>query len=308
MFDKGFYKLILILILLLDLLLLLFIGFSISFLKSRYKYMMEIILIPLSITFFFILLKRVKFYANFPNKTNQIEVKDKKVSNVLLNDKKYLITLSNDNKIVLLIKTKKYIFNLKSILKLLVAGPSLALLIYFFFTLKINDWFQELVATQSKFLLKYLFNLESIVLYSSEGDSYWSLLLVQNNESYSFDPMCTAIHVFSIFSGLIICIPKSQDPKTGEDIVWRKTKTLVLSISIIYIINLIRIIILIYFAYLGVPWNIFHTVVNYISGILAALIFLALLNAWLPEIFLSIYYLYPLFKIAKNRKKISGIL
>lgn len=142
--------------------------------------------------------------------------------------------------------------------------------------------------------------METYIAISPEEHYYWYLVILQTNVIYYFDPMCTAIHVFCIFAGVIIFIPKSQDIQTGTDMTWRKVKTLAISISIIYLVNLLRMLILIYFSYHGVPWNIFHTLVNYISGVFAAFFFIFLVQAWLPEMFLSLYYLYPKYKYRKR--------
>ncbi|MFX1364453.1 MAG: hypothetical protein ACFFCE_04865 [Promethearchaeota archaeon] len=107
--------------------------------------------------------------------------------------------------------------------------------------------------------------------------------------------MCAAVHIFSIYIVLIIFIPHSQDPSEKEDIIWRKSKILIISIGIIYILNLLRISLAISFLCSGSSSNFIHNLLNYFSGCIAALISIIFIYKWIPEFFISIYYLYPLF-------------
>jgi len=61
---------------------------------------------------------------------------------------------------------------------------------------------------------------------------------------------------------------------------------------------------LIYLDYIGKPWSIVHDLINDFSGIIAAVIIFIILYRWMPEFFLSIYYIYPAIraKIEKAKK------
>ena len=252
---------------------LLTVGFTIFSLRSENKYVMGLIILPSWILLNITIVKRIKILLK--NNEN-FKSRDLKNDKSLKKRVKYVIELNNENKVILRISQEKYIFPLKSIAFLILGGPIISLLLFLFFTLKINYWLPELVAIQSKFLLKHFFNINAEALISSEYNDIWYLRIAQNNHRFYFDPMCTAIHVFSIYTGMIICIPKSQDQDTRKLLYWRKTKTLVSSISIIYIVNLIRISSIIYGAHLGFSWGFFHDIINYISGIFAAFIFIFL--------------------------------
>lgn len=289
-------RVVLIIFVLLNILLFFFIGITITSLQSQDKYMMGIILFPLLIIVDLITFRKFNSFLCHC-KNDYIENLNDDSSSNLVN--KYQIKLSNDNKVALIIHQKKYIFSFLSIIVLLIGGPLLAIIIYMFFNLEINNWLPELIAIQSSYLLDLFFRINSEVLINSEIDNLWYLYIPQKKHSFFFDPMCTAIHIFSIYTGMIICIPKSLDPETAKTILWRKTITLFFSISIIHIVNLFRICFLIYGDYNGFPWELYHNLVNYISGAFAALLFIFLVKIWVPEMFLSLYYLYPTYKYNK---------
>jgi exosortase/archaeosortase family protein len=92
-----------------------------------------------------------------------------------------------------------------------------------------------------------------------------------------------------VFAGIIICIPHSQDPKTNEDIIWRKTKALLISSVIFYVVNVIRMLIQIYLYYIGYAWEDIHYSISAASSFIAAIIIL-LLHKWIPEFIISIIY------------------
>ncbi|MFW9877405.1 MAG: hypothetical protein ACFFG0_30315 [Candidatus Thorarchaeota archaeon] len=158
-----------------------------------------------------------------------------------------------------------------------------------------NFWLQEIIAKQAVFLSNNLFNMNLLVLFNPKEKWPWKILLPQTNSTLTIGTMCTAGHIFSIIIGLIICIPHSQDSITKEDIVWRKTKTIISLIGIIYILNLLRIIIIIILNDIGFLLEKLHSFSNYLSAIIAAFIFFFFVYKWIPEFFLSIYYIFSFF-------------
>jgi hypothetical protein len=74
-----------------------------------------------------------------------------------------------------------------------------------------------------------------------------------------------------MFLSINICIPHSQDPKTNEDIIWRKTKELVISSIIFYVVNIIRMLIQIYLYYIRYAWEDIHYSISAASSFKAAI-------------------------------------
>jgi len=200
-----------------------------------------------------------------------------------------------NEKPILQFNGKKYVFSSKSIIFFLFCGPVISISLYMFLNMRSNYWLQEIITKQAVFLLNNLFNMNSLVSFNPKEKWPWKIFIPQTNSTLSIGTMCAAGHIFSIMIGLIICIPHSQDSITRKDTVWRKTKTLIFLIGIIYLLNLLRIILVIILSDFGFLLESLHSFSNYISAIIAAFIFFLFLYKWIPEFFISIYYLYPLF-------------
>lgn len=194
---------------------------------------------------------------------------------------------------------KIYFFSTRSIKIFLIGAPILAILLYLFFDSEINNWLKELVAKQSAFVLENIFNVKSHV--TSENHQSWSIYIPSIDQSYSIHSWCTAAHVFSIFIAYVILIPSSLDESTGRKMYLRKLKVLALLLIIIYLGNITRIAVVIYMVDMGYSWELSHTIVNYLTGTLAALLFIYVLYKWIPEFYISIYYLYPLYMEKKKK-------
>ena len=104
-----------------------------------------------------------------------------------------------------------------------------------------------------------------------------------------FETFCTGIQAICVFAGIIICTPHSQDRATSEDIIWRKTKALVVSSLLFYVVNIIRMLIQLNLYYNGADWIDIHYSISAASSLIAAIIIL-LLHNWIPEFILSIIY------------------
>ena len=147
--------------------------------------------------------------------------------------------------------------------------------------------------------------------YSPVGKYHWSFDFVGNSSgdplgSIFFETFCTGIQAICVFAGLIICTPHSRDKNTNKDIIWRKTKALVVSSVIFYVVNIIRMLIQIELYYLGYPWDSIHVSISAASSFIAAIIIL-LLHKWIPEFIISIIYTGTLiskkFKQLRNPKE-----
>ena len=203
---------------------------------------------------------------------------------------------SKKQKPILYLNQKEYAFSPYSLILLILGGPLLCICIFFFLSLKINYWLYELTAKQIAFILNYVFNLNSQVIIYTE-QNFFPTILIPNHPfsgSFSITTECIAAHVFSIFIGIIACVPSSDDKSSKEDFRWRKSKVLIISISLIHVLNIFRIALLLFFNFKGVPFEFIHQSLFFITAIIGALFFTFVLHKWLPEMFISIYYIYPL--------------
>lgn len=270
------------------------IGLSISLMESTSKYNFGLVMIPLLVVLSYIITDKY-------DKTG----KDVRYEQELEGGTK-------SNKPVIEFENKKYIFSINSLVILVVGTPILAYLIYLFFDTEPQYWLHEIVVKQTIYFLNLFFDMGVSANYSPTGTHHWSFDFVGGNingdplGSISFETFCTGVQAICVFAGIIICTPHSQDKETNKDIIWRKTKSLIISSLIFYVVNIIRMIIQIELYYLGYPWDSIHVSISAASSFVAAIIIL-LLHKWIPEFIISIIYIGTLlskrFKLLKDPKK-----
>jgi exosortase/archaeosortase family protein len=149
----------------------------------------------------------------------------------------------------------------------------------------------EIVAKQTQFLLNVFFRIPSQVTYHPGETVPWKISVAGPESPFGISLLCTGIQVFCIFAGIITLIPHSQTPLTRKDILWRKTKTLVVVIALVYIINLFRLVFLLYLTYIGIDWQVAHLTLLYVSTAIGAVLFFLFLYRWVPELFIALYSL-----------------
>ncbi|MFX1256819.1 MAG: archaeosortase H [Promethearchaeota archaeon] len=262
------------------------IGLTIPLLESASRYNMGLVMIPLLIILNYILIDRFHFYLKRAKNGEEPSTEINKGQK------------TNDKPIIEYEK-KKYIFSINSIILLAIGAPILAYAIYYFFDNEMNFWLHEIVVKHTVFILQSLLGLDVKAVYSPQGRYHWGFR-VSERGVIGFETFCTGIQAICVFAGIIICTPHSQDPKTRSDIIWRKTKSLILSSSIFYIVNILRMVIQIYLYYIGYAWSDIHYSISAASSFIAAIIIL-LLHKWIPEFIISIIYTGTL--VAKKLKK-----
>jgi len=184
---------------------------------------------------------------------------------------------------------RKYIFSIRSLILFAIGAPISAYLIYLFFDLRINYWLHEIVVKQTVYFLNLFFNMGAEAQFAPSGIYDWRFEILGQNPIY-FETFCTGIQAICVFAGIIIFTPHSQDPITKEDVIWRKTKALIVSSVIFYVVNIIRMVIQIDLYYIGYAWEDIHFSISAASSFIAAIIVL-LMHKWIPEFILSIIYI-----------------
>jgi len=260
----------------LNLLFAIVIGFSISVMESDFKYNFGIVMIPLLLLFSLVIIDKYHRDANDINHVHEEK------------------SIEKSTRPVIEFENKKYIFSLNSLIILGVGTPLLAIGIYFFFDVEAQFWLHEVVVKQTVYFLNLFFDMDVSTSYLPSGKYHWSFNFVGNIDgdplsSIFFETFCTGIQAICVFAGIIICTPHSQDKRTNKDIIWRKTKALIVSSIIFYVVNVIRMLIQIELYYLGYPWDSIHVSISAASSFIAAIIIL-LLHKWIPEFIISIIY------------------
>ncbi|MFX1529774.1 MAG: archaeosortase H [Promethearchaeota archaeon] len=198
---------------------------------------------------------------------------------------------------------RKYIFSIRSLVLFAIGAPLSAWLIYLFFDTKMNYWLHEIVVKQTVYFLNLFFDMGAKAEYNPVGKYYWDFV-IPGKDSISFETFCTGIQAICVFAGVIIFTPHSQDPNTKRDIIWRKTKSLVISSVIFYVVNIIRMLIQIELYNIGYAWEDIHFSISAASSFIAAIIVL-LMHKWIPEFIISIIYVGTLVSepVKQARKK-----
>ncbi len=200
---------------------------------------------------------------------------------------------------------RRFMFSIRSLILLAIGAPISAYLIYLFFDWEVSYWLHEIVVKQTVYFLNLFFNMGVNAIYNPVGKYHWAFDF-NNPElaNISFETFCTGIQAICIFVGVIIFTPHSQDPETKRDIIWRKTKSLIISSIIFYVVNIIRMLIQIELYNIGYEWVDIHFSISAASSFIAAIIVL-LMHRWIPEFIISIIYIGTLVSepIKQKRKK-----
>lgn len=183
---------------------------------------------------------------------------------------------------------RKYIFSIRSLIIFAIGAPISAYLIYLFFDWEINYWLHEIVVKQTVYFLNLFFDMGAEAQFAPSGKYHWRFVIPDKDPIY-FETFCTGIQAICVFAGIIIFTPHSQDARTKADIIWRKTKSLIISSVIFYVVNIIRMLIQIDLYYIGYDWDDIHVSISAASSFIAAIIVL-LMHKWIPEFILSILY------------------
>ena len=278
----------------LNLLFAIIIGVSISVMESDFKYNFGFVMIPL------LLILNLVITDKYHNDIKDFKhVQEENQENPIEKSTRPVIEFEN----------KKYEFSLNSLIVLGVGTPLLALIIYFFFDTEAQFWLHEIVVKQTIYFLNLFFDMNVSTSYIPSEKYHWSFNFVGGNingdplGSIYFETFCTGIQAICVFAGIIICTPHSKDKRTNKDIIWRKTKALIVSSIIFYVVNVIRMLIQIELYYLGYPWDSIHVSISAASSFIAAIIIL-LLHKWIPEFIISIIYMGTLIsrKVKQVRK------
>jgi len=187
-------------------------------------------------------------------------------------------------------KGKNYGFSTRSLILFPIGTLLLSVLMIQFLEIRANFWLHEIIAKHAVFVLNTLFNLRAEAVFVPEYYYPWTISLPGDLGTY-IDNGCTGIIAVSIFVAIIIFTPHSQESKTNEDIIWRKTTGIIAAVTLIYLFNVFRIALQNYLYYQGFSWNGIHDSLAALSIIVVVHIFIFLIcNRHIPEFFISIYY------------------
>jgi exosortase/archaeosortase family protein len=182
-----------------------------------------------------------------------------------------------------------YAFSKQSLIFFSFGIPIFSCLIYLFLNLSFNRWVTEMFIKQISFLLDIIFNIEASVVINPE---IIAIYLPNPSQSGRVLTSCYGAEVISIFIGIILATSSSQDRKPEMNLIWRKTKIIIITILSTYILFLFRIVLMLAFVHNGMPMHIIHDSSYYLISLISFILIIYVLRTILPEFIISLHYIH----------------
>ena len=106
-----------------------------------------------------------------------------------------------------------------------------------------------------------------------------------------FVSACVGIEAYGIYAGVSLMTPHNNIKTQGKNIYLRKVGTLILACLLIYLANIVRSVVTLYFYYKGVPFSPMHENIGYITTFFAVFSFYTISYFWLPEFSLFVIWM-----------------
>lgn len=103
--------------------------------------------------------------------------------------------------------------------------------------------------------------------------------------------VCVGIEAYGIYAGVGLMTPHNNIKKQGRNIYLRKSATLILACLLMYLANIVRSVVTLYFYYTGVPFSPLHENIGYITTFFAVFNFYVISYFWLPEFSLFVIWM-----------------
>ena len=181
-----------------------------------------------------------------------------------------------------------YTFSKPSLIFFSIGMPILGSLIFLFLNMSFNSWITAMFIKQVSYLLDLIFNIEATVIINPD-----LIVIYLPNPSFSgrVFTVCYGAEVISIFIGIILATPSSHDRKPEMNIIWRKTKIIIITILSTYLSHMFRMVLMLVFAHYGMPMHIIHDSSYYLITLISFIIILYVLRKLLPEFIISLHYI-----------------
>lgn len=182
----------------------------------------------------------------------------------------------------------KYLFSKSSLLLFSFGMPILGILIFLFLNMSFNSWITEMFIKQVSYIMGLIFDVESIV---SINPNIITIHLPIPSVTGRVLTVCYGAEVISIFIGIVLSTPSSQNLKPKLNIMWRKTMLSILIILSTYFSHMVRMILMLASVHYGMPMHITHDSSYYLITLISVVIILYFLRKILPEFFVSLNYI-----------------
>ncbi|GAH50009.1 unnamed protein product [marine sediment metagenome] len=151
-----------------------------------------------------------------------------------------------------------------------------------------NSWVTAMFIKQVSFLLDIIFNIEAKVVINSD---LITIYLPNPSVSGRVLTVCYGAEVISIFIGIILATPSSHNPKPEMNVIWKKTKIIIIIILSTYLSHMFRMVLMLAFVHNGMPMHIIHDSSYYLITLISFIIILYGHRKILPEFIVSLHYI-----------------
>ena len=182
----------------------------------------------------------------------------------------------------------KYSFSNRSLIFFSFGMPILGGLIFLFLNMSFNSWVTVMFIKQVSYLLDLIFNIEANVVINPD---LIAIYLPNPSLSGRVLTVCYGSEVISIFIGIILATSSSHDRKPERNIIWRKTKIIIITILSTYLSYMFRMVLMLAFVHYGMPMHIIHDSSYYLITLISFIIILYALRRILPEFIISLHYI-----------------
>ncbi len=182
----------------------------------------------------------------------------------------------------------KYTFSKRSLVFSYFNMLILGILIYLFLNMRFNSWVTATFIKQVSYLLDLIFNIEANMVVDP---NLISIFLPNSSHSNRVMTVCYGAEVISIFVGIILATPSSHNNKPNINLIWRKTKIIIITIISTYLLYLIRMVLMLAFVQNGIPMHIIHDSSYYLITLISFTLILYSLRRFLPEFIISLHFI-----------------
>ena len=183
---------------------------------------------------------------------------------------------------------KKYIFSKRSIIFFFFTIPLLSILIYLFLNMSFSRWVTVMFIKQVSYLLNLVFNFETTLVITPDQII---INLPDPSLSGSVLPVCYGAQMISVFSSIMLLTPSSRDNTPKLNIIWRKTKILIITIISTYYSYMFRMVMMLGLVHYGMPMHIIHDSSYYFVTLISFMIILYTFRKILPEFIVFLHYM-----------------
>jgi len=196
----------------------------------------------------------------------------------------------------------KYAFSKSSLRFFFFGMPLFGIFIYLFLDMSYNSWITAMFIKQVSNILDLIFNIEAVVYINPDQIS---LYLPKPSVSGRVLTVCYGGELISIFIGIVLSTPSSRNPKPNLNMVWRKTKIIIIIILSTYFSHMVRMVLMLAFVDNGMPMHIIHDSSYYLITLISFIIILYSLRKILPEFIISLNYIYYSFSTKEINNPVS---